>query len=297
MTVVMKMDLAGPRQRGLALGLNEAAGYLGVAVSAFATGALAASFAPRTVVWVGAALIAVVGLLASVLAVRDTAEHVALEQQAHTTVGSMHSSLSAAFAQASLRDPILRACSQAGLVNNLNDALAWGLAPLYLAAHGAGVRQIAIVAAAYPVVWGAGQLATGWLSDHTGRKPLIAAGMLVQAVALGLLVAGDGSFSPSLVAAVLLGAGTAMVYPTLIAAVSDASQPRDRARVVGVYRFWRDFGFVLGALIAGASADAASAQTAILIVAVLTAASGLVVASTSWQAQPPLRSPAPRYQE
>ena len=154
---------------------------------------------------------------------------------------------------------MLRACSQAGLVNNLNDALAWGLAPLYLAAHGASVRQIAIVAAVYPVVWGAGQLATGWLSDHIGRKPLISAGMLVQAAALGILVAGNGAFTPSLAAAALLGVGTAMVYPTLIAAVSDASQPRDRARAVGVYRFWRDFGFVVGALIAGIGADATSA--------------------------------------
>jgi MFS family permease len=197
--------------------------------------------------------------------------------------------LGGAFAQARRRDPILRACSQAGLVNNLNDALAWGLAPLYLAAHGASVREIAVVAAAYPVVWGAGQLGTGWLSDHTGRKPLIAAGMLVQAAALGLLVAGDGGFSPSLAAAALLGVGTAMVYPTLIAAVSDASQPRDRARVVGVYRFWRDFGFVLGALIAGIGADATSPSTAILIVALLTGASGLLVAATSWQPRPVLR--------
>ena len=174
-------------------------------------------------------------------------------------------------------------------MNNLNDALAWGLAPLYLAAHGASVREIAVVAAAYPVVWGAGQLATGWLSDYTGRKPLITAGMIVQASALGLLVAGDGAFAPSLAAALLLGVGTAMVYPTLIAAVSDASQPRDRARVVGVYRFWRDFGFVLGALIAGVGADATSAQTAILIVAALTGASGLLVAATSWQPRPALR--------
>jgi MFS family permease len=292
MTVVMKIDLAGPRRRGLALGLNEAAGYLGVAATAFATGVLAVSYAPRTVVWVGAALIATVGLLVSVLAVRDTGAHVALEQQAHRDDGPAHAGLRSAFAHTSLHSPILRACSQAGLVNNLNDALAWGLAPLYLAAHGAGVRQIAVVAAAYPVVWGAGQLATGWLSDHTGRKPLIAAGMLVQAGALGLLVAGDGSFAPSLAAAALLGVGTAMVYPTLIAAVSDASQPRDRARVVGVYRFWRDSGFVLGALIAGIGADATSPQTAILIVAVLTGASGLLVAATSWQPRPALR-PAP----
>jgi MFS family permease len=292
MTVVMKIDLAGPRRRGLALGLNEAAGYLGVAATAFLTGALAASYAPRTVIWVGGAVIVAVGLLVSLLAVRDTGRHVALEQQAHATAGRAGATLRGAFVHATVRDPVLRACSQAGLVNNLNDALAWGLAPLYLAAHGASVREIAVVAAAYPVVWGAGQLATGWLSDHTGRKPLIAAGMIVQAAALGLLVAGDGGFTPSLVAALLLGAGTAMVYPTLIAAVSDASQPRDRARVVGVYRFWRDFGFVLGALIAGIGADATSAQTAILIVALLTGASGLLVAVTSWQPRTALRPAA-----
>jgi MFS family permease len=292
MTVVMKIDLAGPQRRGLALGLNEAAGYLGVAVTAFATGALAASYAPRTVVWAGAALIVAAGLLLSIFAVRDTGAHVALEQEAHGASASEHAGLRRAFVQASVRDPVLRACSQAGLVNNLNDALAWGLAPLYLAAHGASVRQIAVVAAAYPVVWGAGQLLTGWLSDYTGRKPLIAAGMLVQAAALGLLVAGNGAFETSLVAAVMLGVGTAMVYPTLIAAVSDATQPRDRARVVGVYRFWRDFGFVLGALLAGLGADATSPRTAILIVAALTAGSGLVVVATAWQPRPALRPAA-----
>jgi MFS family permease len=292
MTVVMKIDLAGPRRRGLALGLNEAAGYLGVAAAAFASGVLAASYAPRTVVWIGAAVIATAGFLISVFVVRDTGAHVAHEQLAHGEPTASHRGFREAFAQASWRDPVLRACSQAGLVNNLNDALAWGLAPLYLAGHGASLRQVAVAAAAYPVVWGAGQLLTGWLSDHTGRKPLIAAGMLVQAAALGLLVAGNGAFTPSLVAAVLLGVGTAMVYPTLIAAVSDATQPRDRARTVGVYRFWRDFGFVLGALIAGFGADAASPRAAIAIVAALTAASGLVVAATSWQSRPSL-NPTP----
>ena len=285
MTVMMKIDLAGPRRRGLTLGVNEAAGYLGVAATAFATGALAGSFAPRTVVWVGAALIATAGLLISLFAVRDTRAHVAHEQDAYGDATPPHRGLRDAFAHASARDPVLRACSQAGLVNNLNDALAWGLMPLYLAAYGTSVREIAVVAAVYPVVWGAGQLVTGWLSDHTGRKPLITVGMFVQAGALGVLVAGDGAFEPSLVAAVLLGAGTAMVYPTLIAAVSDASQPRDRARVVGVYRFWRDFGFVFGALIAGIGADATSAETAILIVALLTGASGLFVVATPWQAR------------
>jgi MFS family permease len=283
MTVVMKIDLVGPQRRGFALGLNEAAGYLGVAASAFITGAFAATYAPRTVIWVGATMIVAIGLLISVLAVADTGRHVALEQLGRGRDRLSGATLRSAFVHTTLRDPVLRVCSQAGLVNNLNDALAWGLAPLYLAAHGASLRQIAVVAAAYPVVWGAGQLATGWLSDHMGRKPLIAAGMLVQADALALLVAGDGSFVPSLAAALLLGAGTAMVYPTLIAAVSDASQPRERARIIGVYRFWRDFGFVLGALIAGLGADATSAQTAILIVAALTAISGLLVAATSWQ--------------
>ncbi|HJS50140.1 MAG TPA: MFS transporter [Gaiellaceae bacterium] len=282
MTVVMKIDLAGPRRRGLALGFNEAAGYLGVATAAFASGVLAATFAPRTVVWVGAALVAAVGLVVSVILVRDTGAHVELEQGG---AGGPAVGFRAAFADTSFRDPVLRACSQAGLVNNLNDALAWGLAPLYLAANGSGVREIAIVAAVYPVVWGAGQLATGWLSDYIGRKPLIAGGMLVQALGLGLLVAGGGSFSPSVAAAILLGVGTAMVYPTLIAAVSDATQPRERARAVGVYRFWRDLGFVVGALVAGLAADIASLETAILVVTALTAASGLAVLGTRWPAR------------
>jgi MFS family permease len=290
MTVVMKIDLAGPARRGLALGLNEAAGYLGVAAAAFATGALAASYAPRTVVWVGAAALAAVGLVASLAFVRDTGGHVLLEEG--TDREEEPASFGAAFRSVSFREPVLRACSQAGLVNNLNDALAWGLAPLFLAAHGASVRQIAIVASVYPLVWGAGQLATGWLSDYTGRKPLITAGMLLQAGALVLLVAGTGSFALSLSAAVLLGVGTAMVYPTLLAAVSDTVRPGERARAVGVYRFWRDFGFVAGAVIAGPTADAASPSAAIAIVAALTAVSGVAVAATPWtkraqlQAQP-----------
>ena len=283
MTVVMKIDLAGPARRGLALGLNEAAGYLGVAATALASGALAATYAPRTVVWVGASVIASVGLVAAIVFVRDTAEHVAVEQRAHATPTSEPlPGLASAFRTATFTHPVLRACNQAGLVNNLNDALAWGLTPLYLAAHGATVREIAVVAAAYPVVWGLGQLVTGWLSDHLGRKPLITAGMLVQAVALGILVAGGGSFATALPAALLLGVGTAMVYPTLIAAVSDVTEPRDRARIVGVYRFWRDLGFAVGALAAGIVTDLVSADAAIGAIAALTAASGLVVAATRW---------------
>jgi MFS family permease len=286
MTVVMKIDLAGPARRGLALGLNEAAGYLGVAVTAFLSGALAASYAPRTLIWVGALAIAVTGALVSYFFVRDTGAHVAHEQRVHGQDGKALS-LRRAFTQGTFEQPVLRACSQAGLVNNLNDALAWGLAPLYLAANGASAHEIGIVAGIYPALWGAGQLATGWLSDHTGRKPLIVLGMLVQAVGLSVLVLGGGAFGAAVAAAALLGAGTALVYPTLIAAVSDATEPRDRAPAVGVYRFWRDAGFALGGLLAGIVADAAGASAAIAVVAGLTAASGLVVALTPFRAATP----------
>jgi MFS family permease len=281
MTVVMKIDLVGPKRRGLALGLNESAGYLGVAAAAFLTGVLASSIAPRTLVWVGGAVIASAGLVASLLFVRDTHAYVSAEQRDYG--GRAHKiGLRQAFPLVSYRDPVLRACSQAGLVNNLNDALAWGLAPLYLAANGASASQIGAVAAVYPAVWGFGQLGTGWFSDHVGRKPLIALGMVVQGGALALLVAGGGDFAPAFIAAVLLGAGTAMVYPTLIAAVSDAVEPRDRAQAVGIFRFWRDAGFVVGGLTTGIVADLAGSGGAIALVAALTAASGVVVARTRW---------------
>jgi MFS family permease len=267
MTVVMKIDLAGPARRGLALGLNESAGYGGVALAAFATGALATSVSPRTVVWVGAVTIAAAGAALTALLVRDTAAHVELEHE----TGVFQSV-----------PRVVRACLQAGFVNNLNDALAWGLAPLYLAEQGASVGEIGLAAALYPAVWAVAQLGTGWLSDLAGRRPLIVLGMLVQAVALVLLVIAGGAVAPTLAAAALLGLGTALVYPTLIAAVSDAVPPRARARAVGVYRFWRDLGLVAGALAGGAAADAGGAAFAIVAVAALTAASGLVVAGTPW---------------
>jgi MFS family permease len=217
------------------------------------------------------------GLATSLLFVKDTRAHVAAEQRGHGE-RAVQAPFWTSFASVSLRDPVLRACSQAGLVNNLNDALAWGLAPLYLAANGASVSEVGVVAAVYPAVWGGGQLAAGWLSDRTGRKPLIVIGMLVQGGALALLAAGGGSFGSALAAAVLLGLGTALVYPTLIAAVSDAVEPRDRAQAVGVYRFWRDSGLVAGGLLAGFVADAFGMAEAIAIVAGLTALSGLIVA-------------------
>jgi len=274
MTVVMKIDLVGPQRRGFALGLNEAAGYGGVAVAAAVSGWLAADLAARDVLVAASAGIALIALVLSVLFVRDTAAHVALEQGDREQAPRLRD----AFGDASWRVPALRSCSQAGLVNNLNDALAWGLVPLFLAAHGAGIGAIGLVAGIYPAVWGAGQIWTGHWSDRVGRKPPIVGGMLLQAAALVLLAVSDGTVGLAAAAAALLGAGTALVYPTLIAAISDTVSPVARAATVGVYRFWRDMGYVVGGLLAGALADALGFGGAIAVVAALTAASGIWVA-------------------
>lgn len=273
MTVLMKIDLVGPVRRGLALGLNESAGYVGVAVTAFATGALAGSLSPRTAVWAGAAVLAAAGTLCSIFLVRETMGHAELEQ----------SDLPATVASRGIA-----VWAQAGFVNNLNDGLMWGLVPLYLAARGASVGEIGAVAALYPAVWGVGQLGAGWLSDRTGRRPLVVAGMLVQAGALAVLLGGA-----PYAAAALLGAGTALVYPTLIAAVSDSVRPLERARAVGAYRFWRDAGLVAGAAVAGSVADTLGSGAAIGLVAALTAASGVVVAAGALRVSPALPSRKP----
>jgi MFS family permease len=301
MTVVMKIDLVGPRRRGLALGLNEAAGYGGVALAAGLSGLLASQFAPRDVIVLAGAAIAVTALLLSVL-VRDTAAHVALEQTQHPAADGKPPRFREAFLRASFRVPALRSCSQAGLVNNLNDALAWGLVPLFLAAHGASVAQVGLVAAVYPAVWASAQIATGAWSDKIGRKPLIVAGMLLQGVALGVLAVSGGSVAIATATAVFIGLGTALVYPTLIAAMSDAVSPVERAPVVGVYRFWRDSGYAFGGLIAGAVADALGYGGAIAIVAGLTAASGLWVlvdmpARVKPTANPPVHTSSERLAE
>jgi MFS family permease len=279
MTVVMKIDLVGPKRRGLALGLNEAAGYGGVALAATVSGFLASQFAERDVLVVAAAAIAATGFILSALFVRDTAGHVALEQKRdHAGADTAPPPMREAFPDATYREPALRSCSQAGLVNNLNDALAWGVIPLFLVAHGASAAEVGLVAGLYPAVWGVGQIGTGHWSDRVGRKPLIVAGMLVQAAALVVLAVSDGGVGLAAAAAVGLGVGTALVYPTLIAAISDAVSPVARAPTVGVYRFWRDMGYVVGGLIAGFVADALGYGGAIAIVAGLTAASGLWVA-------------------
>lgn len=279
-TVVMKMDLVGPRQRGLAMGLNEAAGYLGVAVTALATGWIAAQYGLRPGPFLlGAAYIAL-GLGLSVLTVRETHHHARLEAVQHVSARpAAHGDLTTGqvFRLTSFTDRSLSSVSQAGMVNNLNDGLAWGLFPILFASAGLSLGQIGLLAAAYPAVWGAGQLVTGAASDRYGRKWLIAAGMAVQAVALGMVAAGHG-FGIWLAAAVLLGIGTAMVYPTLLAAIGDVAHPAWRARSVGIYRLWRDGGFAVGALLSGILADVYGLPTTIAAVAVLTALSGVVVA-------------------
>jgi MFS family permease len=290
MTVVMKIDLVGPKHRGFALGLNEAAGYGGVAIAAAASGWLAAELVARDVLVVGGAAVAGVALLISWFFVRDTANHVALEQARHHDEDEPAPHMRDVFGDATYRVPALRSCSQAGLVNNLNDALAWGLVPLFLAANGATAGQIGLIAGVYPAVWGVGQIWTGHWSDKVGRKPLIVAGMLVQAASLGLLAASGGGIGLAALAAVGMGMGTALVYPTLIAAISDAVAPVARAPTVGVYRFWRDMGYVVGGLIVGLLADAIDASAAIAIVAGLTAASGLWVAADMRGSRPRSRA-------
>ena len=283
-TVIMKIDLVGPSRRGLAMGLNEAAGYVAVAATAVATGYVAAQYGLRPEPFYLGVVFAALGLGLSTLVVGETRRHARLEAGSHVARADgrhdhLHGDLTdrEVIAETSLREPALSAASQAGLVNNLNDGLAWGLFPVLFAAAGLSVGRIGVLVALYPAVWGLGQLVTGALSDRTGRKPLIVTGMLVQAAALGLVAATD-SFAWWAGAAVLLGAGTALVYPTLLAAVGDVAHPAWRARAVGVYRLWRDGGFAVGALLAGLVADAWGIDAAVWTVAALTAASGLLVA-------------------
>jgi MFS family permease len=288
-TVIMKIDLAGPRRRGLAMGLNEAAGYLAVALTAYLTGLIAARAGLRPEPFFLGLAYAGLGLGLSLLLVRETRGHAQLEAQltdaARTSADGERPSTREVVVRTSLREPALSACSQAGLVNNLNDGLAWGLLPLLFVRGGLSVAQVGLLAALYPAVWGLGQLVTGPLSDRLGRKPLITGGMLLQAMALaGTALA--GSLLPWAAGAILLGVGTAMVYPTLLAAISDVAHPNWRASAVGVYRLWRDTGFAVGALLAGLVADLAGLEAAVWVVAVLTAGSGVVVAVRMYETHP-----------
>jgi MFS family permease len=277
-TVIMKIDLAGPRNRGLAMGLNEFAGYCAVAASALATGYVAARYGLRPQPFhLGVGYVAA-GLLLSALLVRDTTGHVEHEAQSHGALAGHESpSQREIFWRTTLKDPNLSSVSQAGLVNNLNDGMAWGLFPLLFVAAGMSYRQIGWLAAIYPATWGILQLFTGAWSDRVGRKWLIASGMWVQAVGIGVNALAR-EFTGFAAGGVLLGVGTAMVYPTLLAAIGDVAHPSWRASSVGVYRLWRDLGYAIGALLAGVVADALGLHAAMWVVAAITLASGVLVA-------------------
>jgi MFS family permease len=288
-TVIMKIDLVGPARRGLAMGLNEAAGYGAVAFTALATGFIAAQYGLRPEPFFLGLAYAALGLGLSTFFVRETHGYAQLEALDHIGEAHLHGGLSTGevFTLTSFREPALSSCSQAGMVNNLNDGLAWGIFPLFFAqVAGLSVGRIGVLAALYPAVWGIGQLFTGAWSDRVGRKWLIAAGMWVQAAAIGFIAA-SATFGLWALGAVLLGAGTAMVYPTLLAAVGDVAHPAWRASAVGVYRLWRDAGFAIGALFAGIIADAFGMRAAIWTVAALTAASGVVVALRMYETHRP----------
>jgi len=277
-TVIMKIDLVGPKKRGMAMGLNEFAGYFAVAVSALTTGWLAARYGLRPQPFYLGVVYAAAGLLLSVLAVRETRHHVTHELRVHQPADrSAALSQSEIFRRTSLTDRNLSSVSQAGLVNNLNDGMAWGLFPLVFAAAGMTLAQIGILAAIYPAVWGVTQIVTGALSDRVGRKWLIVWGMWVQALGI-VITALTGDFVLFGLGGVLLGIGTAMVYPTLLAAIGDVAHPSWRASAVGVYRLWRDLGYAVGALLAGVTADLFGVAAALWLVAMLTLLSGVVAA-------------------
>jgi len=284
-TVNMKIDLVGPGRRGLAMGMNEASGYGAVAATALGTGFIAARFGLRPEPFFLGIAYAGLGLAASSLFVRETRQFA--RQEAADRAGTSAEVLSTreVFILTTIREPALSSCSQAGLVNNLNDALAWGVFPLLFASRGLSVGAIGALTALYPAVWGLGQLLTGALSDRWGRKRLIFAGMWVQAIGIAFIGATSG-LGPWAAGSVILGAGTAMVYPTLLAAVGDVAHPGWRASSVGVYRFWRDLGFAVGGLLTGIVADAAGLRAAIWAVAALTAASGFVVAARMYETHP-----------
>jgi MFS family permease len=276
-TVIMKIELVGARQRGLAMGLNEFAGYLAVAASAWATGWIAAAYGLRPAPFTIGIGFVLAGLILSIALVRETAPHAAREAESGVAPARRVPAPREVFWRTTLRDRNLSSVTQAGLVNNLNDGMAWGLFPLVFAAAGLDLAQIGILAAIYPATWGVLQLGTGAASDRIGRKKLIVAGMWVQATGVGSVAAVE-TFAGFAAGSVLLGAGTAMVYPTLLAAVGDVAHPAWRASALGVYRLWRDLGYAIGAVIAGLTADAFGLPAALQLVAILTFVSGVIVA-------------------
>jgi len=299
MVVNMKMDLVGPRGRGLAMGLNEAAGYMAVGATALATGYLAAAYGLRPVPELIGVIYAVAGLALSATVVRDTAGHVAAETALHAAqpgaAGSAGPSFWAVFKDASWRSRPLRGASQAGLANNLNDGLTWAVFPLLFASHGLGLAAIGLVKGLYPMLWGGCQLFTGRLADTAGRRPMIVTGMIVQAAAFpAALVLLPRPLAAGLVSAILLGIGTAMAQPALSAAVADHTHPSSRAQGLGVYRFWRDLGYAIGAVIAGLLAQTLGLNAAVIAGGVLTLASALLAARWITDRTPQQPTPAPQ---
>jgi MFS family permease len=292
-TVIMKIDLVGPKRRGFAMGLNEFAGYGAVALAALASGYLASVYGLRPLPFYLGIAFSVLGLLLSLAFVKDTTEHAREEARNHIGGESKLPPFREIFALTSYRNPTLLSVSQAGLINNLNDGMAWGLFPLFFASYGLEVGSIGVLASIYPAVWGLSQLATGALSDRWGRKWMIAIGMWVQAVGIWLIAAapklvtgGDRNFWLWIVGTMLLGLGTALVYPTLLAAIGDVVHPSWRASAVGVYRLWRDLGYAVGALLSGVIADLFGLMWAIGTVGALTFISGLVVAIRMHETNP-----------
>jgi len=286
-TVIMKIDLVGPKRRGMAMGLNEFAGYGAVSVAALASGYIGSMYGLRPYPFYLGVAFATAGLLISATLVRDTTQHAREETRVHHKDARQLPSFREMFALTSYGNPTLFSVSQAGLVNNLNDGMTWGLFPLFFASYGLGVDQIGILAATYPAVWGISQIATGTLSDRWGRKWLIVWGMWIQAIGIVLVAsapwfthAPSDNFSWWMIGAVLLGAGTALVYPTLLAAIGDIAHPDWRASAIGVYRFWRDLGYAVGAILAGVVADFLGLTWAIVVIGVLTFTSGTVSAIT-----------------
>jgi len=271
----MKIDLVGTERRGFAMGLNEFAGYIAVAGSALLTGLLAARYGLRPQPFYPGLVFVAVGLLLSAIAVQETRAHATLESQLHERPAAT-ASPSHVFWRTTITDPNLSSISQAGLVNNLNDGMAWGLFPLLFAAAHVSVSRIGVLAAVYPATWGLLQLGTGALSDRIGRKWLIATGMWVQAAGIAVVVVSH-AFAGFAIGAVLLGIGTAMVYPTLLAAIGDVAHPSWRASSIGVYRLWRDLGYAIGAVITGIAADMVGVSGAMWLVAALTFGSGVGV--------------------
>ena len=285
-TVIMKIDLVGPKRRGLAMGLNECAGYGALAVAALVSGYLASRFGLRPMPFYLGIAFAIAGLVLSATLVGDTTQHAALEARRHEAITDNNSpSFVEVFAQTSFRNPTLFSVSQAGLINNLNDGMAWGLFPLFFASYGLGVSSIGVLAASYPAVWAVSQIGTGALSDKWGRKWIIIIGMWVQAGGIWLIAGAPNLIVDRVfrfwlwtIGSMLLGLGTALVYPTLLAAIGDVAHPGWRASAVGVYRLWRDLGYAVGALLSGIVADAFGLVWAVLAVGALTFGSGIVVA-------------------